>query len=129
MKKTTLKKLISFIKEEEKNYSFNDYIMNYIDEKELLAIEDKDELREILEKINENYELTNTEIVYYASAMEYLSREDNSLRESLEIANEYWYDIKNLNSELLASLLISRHNLEDYYTITESIIDFYDDIE
>lgn len=128
MKKTALKKLISFIKEEEKNYSFNDSIINYIDEKELLAIEGKDELREILEKINENYELTDTDVIYYASAMEYLSRNDNSLSESLEIANEYWYDIKNLNSELLASLLMSRHNLEDYYTITESIIGFYNDI-
>lgn len=54
------------------------------------------------------------EIIYYSNAMEYLTRNDNSLRESIEIALDYGYELKNINSELLASLLASQNSREQF---------------
>ena len=50
-------------------------------------------------------EISEDEIIYYSNAMKYLSENDNSLRESMEIADELGYKPKNINSELLATLL------------------------
>ena len=44
------------------------------------------------------------EIIYYNKAMEYLSEHDWSLRESAEIAYSLGYELKNINSEMLATL-------------------------
>lgn len=54
----------------------------------------------IQERINE------IEIVYYNNAMEILSREDNSLRTSLGLAHDMCFELQNLNSEILATLLV-----------------------
>jgi pyruvate-formate lyase len=45
-------------------------------------------------------------IVYYSTAMEFLTKHDTSLKDSLEKAEEYGYTPSQLNSELLASLLL-----------------------
>ena len=45
-----------------------------------------------------------TEIIYYNKAMEYLSEQDWSLRESAEIASDLGFELKNINSEILATL-------------------------
>ena len=45
------------------------------------------------------------EVVYYYDAMQYLIKNDTSLKESLELADELGYSTKDLNSELLATLL------------------------
>tara|TARA_R110000787_G_scaffold202438_1_gene313110 strand:+ start:458 stop:880 length:423 start_codon:yes stop_codon:yes gene_type:complete len=50
----------------------------------------------------------NEEVIYYSTAIRYLKENDPSLTESLEIATEYGYEAKNLNSELLASLHASK---------------------
>ena len=52
------------------------------------------------------------EIIYYHKAMKYLSEHDNSLYESIDIACEMGYDLKNLNSETLASLHATKRNQE-----------------
>ena len=59
-----------------------------------------DELYDLFDE----HRLLNVEIVYYSKAMDYLSENDASLKESLDIALQYGYDLKNLNSEVLASL-------------------------
>jgi hypothetical protein len=69
-----------------------------------------DDIRDILD----NNDALDREIIYYASAMTYLSENDNSLRESLEIASEMGFEVSKLNSEILASLLASR-NLQDEF--------------
>lgn len=56
----------------------------------------------------------NEEIIYYYNAIKYLKDNDQSLSESLEIANEYGYSLENINSELLATLHASR-NKEDRF--------------
>ena len=46
----------------------------------------------------------NNGFVYHYDAMQYLTREDPSLSDSLALAAENGFDIKDINSELLASL-------------------------
>lgn len=66
------------------------------------------------------------EISYYSNAIEYLTENDASLTESLAIAAESGYNIENLNSELLASLLASQKNREDFEEFEDKVIDFFD---
>ena len=51
------------------------------------------------------------EIIYYNNAAKYLSENDPSLRESLSLAYEQGYNIENLHSELLATLLYQQELL------------------
>ena len=61
------------------------------------------------------------DIIYYYKAMKYLSREDSSLTQSLEIAHELGYTTENLNSELLATLLYQQNLTNQWYEISEEI--------
>ena len=56
--------------------------------------------------------------------MEYLKENDPSLSESLEIAAELGYDFKNLNSEILASLLASRKEEEIINVAVKKLAEF-----
>ena len=89
-----------------------------IDEKDLKNIS----LEDITDYINDN-NLLNEDIIYYHDAMEFLQENDISLRDSLEIAEELGYTPKNLNSEMLASLLLTRMNEEKFYNIIEKYED------
>ena len=57
----------------------------------------------------------NEEIIYYSTAIRYLKENDPSLCESLEIATEYGYEAKNLNSELLATLHASQKKENTFF--------------
>jgi ribosomal protein L16 Arg81 hydroxylase len=76
-----------------------------------------DEIRDILE----NNDALEREITYYSEAMKYLSENDNSLTESLGIASQLGYEVKNLNSELLASLLASQNLRDEFYGLENDI--------
>jgi len=119
---TKLEKIKTIIKKLNEDYDFNDYILNYLDESDIEEATNTDGLRKLFEKANENYEITDCQIIYYASAIKYLAENDNSLKESLGIASEYGYTINELNSELLASLLKSRNNQEDYTKFINEVI-------
>ena len=67
---------------------------------EINEINSFDELYDLFYEDN----LLNIDIIYYDKAINYLSENDASLKESLDIALQYGYDLKNLNSEILASL-------------------------
>jgi len=110
------------IKENEKEYNFSDYVFNYMDENSLKEIETIDDLRDYLEEINEDRYITNVEVIYYSKAIEYLKENDPSLNESVDIALECGYELKSINSEVLASLLQTRNNEEDYNDFIESVI-------
>lgn len=85
-------------------------------------MDDYDELNEkVMEYIN------SEEIIYYNKAMEYLSREDSSLSESLEIAHEYGYTTENLNSELLATLLYQQNLTNEWYEVSEQVEEILND--
>ena len=121
MNKKEIQELKEIIKEEEKQYEFNDFIFNYIDEDDLKNL-DKNDLRDFLEDLNQDEGITRTEVIYFGNAIEYLKEYDDSLKESLEIASNYGYALENLNSEVLASLLKSQNNSIDYQDFINHII-------
>lgn len=62
-----------------------------------------------------------SEIIYYDRAIKYLAAQDPSLREALEIADEYGYRPKDLSSEILATLLNEQKTREIYYDLRNEI--------
>jgi hypothetical protein len=76
----------------------------------------RDEAQEILdEAINEE------EIIYYTNAMAYLRENDASLQESLSLASDMGFELKNLNSEMLATLLWQQNLHEELSTLVNDI--------
>lgn len=91
------------------------------------SIECLDDLNEIIWDSN----ILQTEFVYHYAAMKYLMDNDPSMREAFEIASEYGFDTKNLNSCILAGLVASRQNEEDWHELARTLDeeDFDDDGE
>lgn len=100
-----------------------DFFRNYISE--IYEDTDFDDITEILRDAN----AFDVEVLYSSTAIKFLSEHDAGLTESLEIAKEYGYDIENLNSELLASLLKSRMLEESWYELRSEVEDFLSELE
>lgn len=66
-------------------------------------------------------DIYNQEIIYYYKAMEYLKEHDNSLNLSLEIADELGFEVSNLNSETLATLLYQDKLRDELYNLQSEI--------
>lgn len=74
-----------------------------------IDLDSLDDLTENIKKIyKQNDEIFNVEMIYCSNTMNYLSKNDNSLNESLKIAHDMGYEPNNINNELLASLLASK---------------------
>jgi hypothetical protein len=94
---------------------------------------DIDKIIEEIEGVDSIYELDDLneliwdttilqeEFIYYYDAMKYLTENDPSLTESFEIASEYSFDPKNLNSCILAGLLASRQNEDDWHNLAREL--------
>ena len=90
-----------------KGIDLEDLFMQYapnlwdeVSENEMMDLEDLQSLDEYLrERVDE------VEVIYYSRAMEYLQENDPSLSQSLELAYMFDYDLRDLNSEHLATLL------------------------
>ena len=96
----------------------------YSDE-ELVAIpQDATAFYHISEVLSENSAF-DVEIIYSSNAIEYLAKNDPSLSTSLELAADLGYEIKNLNSELLASLLASQESREQFDALESEIDAFF----
>ena len=110
--------------------SINDYINieNIIDIDNLESFDHTIIFESITESLQENGGF-NLEIIYYSNAIDYLKKHDPSLTESLNIALEFCFEVQNLNSEVLASLLYSQNETENYYSLESDITDFFSDIE
>ena len=61
--------------------------------------------------------------------MEYLTENDTSLSESLEIADGLGYKPSDLNSEILATLLKSQNIREEFFELRHEINDFFETIK
>lgn len=72
----------------------------------------KDHEREIID--------SQAETIYYSDAIDYLKENDRTLTESLELAKNAWYDLENLNSCVLATLL-KTENENYYWTFQDAI--------
>ena len=67
------------------------------------------------------------QVIYYGSAMEFLSENDSSLKESLEIAQDFGYELSNLNSETLATLLKQSYMLDEFNCCWETVEEVYNE--
>lgn len=68
------------------------------------------------------------DIIYYGTAMEYLMKNDPSLKESFEYANMLGFTLDNLNSETLASILASELEREEFAENENEINDFFSEL-
>lgn len=96
---------------------------DYVSTDETFA--DFDELRELLD----NNGAFNVEIIYYSNAIAFLQKNDPSLNESLELADEMGYKAKDLNSEILASLLASNYARIEFEDMESEITDLINSFE
>ena len=122
---TRTEKIEAFFAELDKQIDLNDNIINYVD---IDAIDNDDAFTSIYEMIEEN-DGFNCEVIYYSNAIKYLQENDPSLRESLEIAAEYGYEVKILNSEILASLLKSQNVRDEFLYFCDEINEFFQELE
>lgn len=100
-------------------------VLNFVD---IDNIDYNNAFSSIYEMIDDNCGF-NIEIVYYSRAIEYLSENDPSLNESLEIAFEYGYNLNNINSEILASLLASQNARNDFFELEDEINNFFEELQ
>ena len=87
-----------------------------------------DNFQNFCDKLND--EIFCLEMIYYSNSIEYLKENDNSLFESLSIASEYCYDVSDLNSEVLATLLYQKRTTENYYeNISDKVEELFEQLE
>ena len=111
-----------------------DFLQNLETEIDLLSMVDIDNIdfNNAFDSIYEMIEDNNgfdIEIIYYSNAIDYLSENDPSLQESLNIAHELGFSVDSLNSELLASLLITENVKNDFYELENDINDFFEQLQ
>ena len=122
---TRNEKIETFFAELDKVIDLNDNLINYID---IESIDATSAFNSIYEMIDEN-DGFNCEVIYYSNAIKYLQENDPSLKESFEIASELGYETKNLNSEILASLLKSQNVRDEFLELKDEINEFFESLE
>ena len=121
----TTARIEAFLNSLDAKIEINDNLINFVD------IEDID----LSDAFNSIYDMVNDkggfdiEVIYYSNAIKYLQENDPSLNESLEIAAEYGYELKNVNSEILASLLKSQNVRDEFLEFRDEINEFFDSLE
>lgn len=105
-----------------KNLNTEINILDYVDTE---TVNSYDDVRDQIED-NSGFDI---EIIYYANAIEYLSKNDPSLRQSLSIAEDMGFTPENLDSEILASLLASQNARNEFYELENEITDFFEELE
>lgn len=121
------KTLYNYLKHLDNKYKLDFEICDFITLDELQEIQKIDIyiLRDILEDKN----AFNIDIIYYSKAIKYLQENDASLSESISIAIDYGYELENINSELLASLLATKKAREQYYELETQINNFLNNLK
>ena len=95
------------------NTSFEDYDWG--------TCEDFTELYESLEQ-----QITEDEVIYYSTAMNYLMENDCSLNESMALAHDMGYTCDNINSELLATLLQQGNLMTELSELSNDLEECFD---
>lgn len=98
----------------------SDYLSNYVSADDMSGISDANDLYSILE----DKQAFDEDVIYYDKAISYLAKHDPSLHESLSIAAEYGYELSNLSSEILASILASNVNRETFQDNADEINEY-----
>lgn len=135
MKTTELLNAIEILKETINTYkashqkTFFANIQTEIDyEYELGQSEDITSYDKLVEKLDEQGAF-NIDVIYYATAMEYLSENDPSLNESMALAAEMCFTPENINSETLASLLKSQNVREEFSELESEFDTYFEELE
>ena len=102
-----------------------DNLSYYLDEDDCDEDLTYDKLTEIL---YDKYAFQH-EFIYYRSAMEYLLKEDDTLEEAFEYASNFGYDVKDLNSCLLASILAEERARDEWAENESEITNYIDDFD
>jgi hypothetical protein len=100
-------------------------VLNYVD---IDNIDMSNPFDSICEMIEDNNGFDN-EIIYYSNAMDYLMKNDPSLQESLNLAHELGYTADSLDSEILASLLITENIRNEFFQLEDEINEFFEELE
>ena len=110
----TKQTLVDYVRE---NCSLSGISEDFVMDVDIEDIESEDDLYNSgIDYINEH-----SDIIYHNSAMEFLHKNDPSLKEAFDCAEELCYDVKSLNSGLLATLLNTRYNMNDWSNDYQSI--------
>jgi len=102
-------------------FDINDTINNEDNFKEL----DQENAFDSLQGLLEDNQAFDIEIIYHSVAMKYLAKNDPSLRDSLELAQELGYQPKDLSSETLASLHASSVARDEFQEFEAEINEFF----
>lgn len=121
MNKNRIKKIENFLRELDTAITVLDFV-------DIDNIDPVNPFGSIYEMIEENNGF-DIEIIYYSDAINYLSDNDPSLQESLKLASEYGFEVQNLSSEILASLLASQTEREEFNELEDEINDFFEELE
>ena len=121
----TTAKIEAFLNSLDAKIDLNDNIINYVD---IDSIDENDAFNSIYNMVNDKGGF-DIEIIYFSSAIKYLQENDPSLQESLEIAADLGYEVKNLNSEVLASLLKSQNVRDEFLYFRDEINEFFQELE
>lgn len=107
-----------------------DTIEKILDDNGIYYTLDMDSITSVDELRDDLYDdgCLDVEVIYYSNAIKYLSENDPSLHESLEIAREYGFELSNLNSEILASLLASQELRETFENLTDELESLFDQL-
>lgn len=73
--------------------------------------------------------VSEQEVIYYSVAIDYLKDNDPSLNEAMELANEMGLSPIQINSELLATLLMQNNLREDWYSIRDEVEELFNEVE
>lgn len=102
----------------------NLYVMDYVN---IDDIDLSDAYQSIYEMIDDNGGF-NVDIIYYCNAIDYLSKNDPSLHESLQLAADFEFKLTDLSSEVLASLLASQKCRDDFSALETDIEEFFNEL-
>jgi len=123
----TIKEINTFIRETDSTNNYFNYMSDFLTDDFLYELDQDDPQKcfdDIYNQLEENG-FFNIEIIYHYKAIKYLQENDQSLQESIEIASEYGYNIEDVTSELLASLLASREAREVFDDLRDDFINFF----
>ncbi|MFY8170417.1 MAG: hypothetical protein ACOVK2_04800 [Candidatus Fonsibacter sp.] len=95
------------------------YLNEYINLNDTLKNNEIDNIDEFIEVVQER--INEAEVIYYSEAMKLLNVHDTSLTISLSLASDFGYNTIDLNSELLATLLIQQILSEELSELIEEI--------
>lgn len=80
-------------------------------------VESSETLEDLEETLRER--IAEEEVIYYHNAIKMLEEEDNSLQESTELAKDMGYSMEDINSELLATIILQERMIEEIPLLIE----------